>query len=862
VNGQRPSAALFLLDGVENNNALATGPLTPLPPEALQEYRISTSAFSAEYGKTSGTVANAVSRSGTSSWHGLVYGYWKPSGLLARGPTLSESEVQNTSEYQPGLFVGGPAYRKSIFTSVAVELFRFESQGPPTEFVLPTAEFVQRLPQGSLAAGWFLKFPPPSVPASSGLTANVTLAPPTTIKRDIVIPRLDYTPGGGTQRLSARVAWAGLHRPDFGYSPYPEFLQPLDLTTLSAAANWVVNRSAGQTQELRFGANHDRIAALRPHPEVPAMDITLSAPSAGGVVLPGSSVSYSFLNTNTSYEGGYSLTRIAGRHTAKVGLGVLARGISGFQEAYKAGSYTFDSFESFAADAPASAVLTVSRASPLLPVLPDFRRNYRTEEWYGFAQDSFRVTSHLTLSYGLRYDYFRPIRNTGPQPDLLLQLDGPGGLSAQIERAQFAASKQLFATDTNDFAGRLGVSWSPDSASRTVLRASYGQFYDRVFDNIWLTVGNNSYQHVVTALDPTPRNYSDPAAVLRSLPALPTPWDFPEVTWFPAKLATPLVHSGFAGVQRMFGGNLFAEVALLLSRGRELIATDRWNRQVSVPESPTNISGRFNPELPDIIARGNWGRSSYRGLSAMLRRTTNRGIWQVSYTVGRSNDNQSDPVAGEFFDLGFGGGPLSPNASFIRQFDSRADWGHSDYDQRHNLVFFGTHDLPGPLDRWRFSLLGAIRSGFPMTVTTSSFDDNLMHNPADIVNPNLIWSSREPVGGGVRLLNGDAFAQAPAGVVGNSGRNRLYGPGLFSLDVSLNRRFRARFLGEAGEISGRVDVFNVFNHANLNNPETRLDDPSFGIALPGREPRPNAFRLLGPGGETPRQVQLGVRFGF
>ena len=87
VNGQRPSASNYLLDGVENNNYLTTGPLTPIAPEAIQEYRVSVSNYSAQYGRTSGFIANAVTKAGTEQWHGVAYFYFRNAALDANSFT-------------------------------------------------------------------------------------------------------------------------------------------------------------------------------------------------------------------------------------------------------------------------------------------------------------------------------------------------------------------------------------------------------------------------------------------------------------------------------------------------------------------------------------------------------------------------------------------------------------------------------------------------------------------------------------------------------------------------------------------------------------------------------------------------------
>ena len=138
VNGQRTSASSFLLDGIENNNYLVTGPLTSITPEAIQEYRISTNNFSAEYGRTSGYLINAVTRSGVNQWHGIAYFNLKNEILNANDfqSNLRGLARPAAKEDQPGFWTGGPLGRKSLFLSVAFDALRSRGRGPNTPFLL------------------------------------------------------------------------------------------------------------------------------------------------------------------------------------------------------------------------------------------------------------------------------------------------------------------------------------------------------------------------------------------------------------------------------------------------------------------------------------------------------------------------------------------------------------------------------------------------------------------------------------------------------------------------------------------------------------------------------------------------------
>src|SRR6266852_3659157 len=147
INGQRPSSSNFMLDGLENNNYLVTGPLSPIAPEALEEYRVSTNNFSAEYGRTSGYLANAVTRSGGNQFHGIGYFYLKNDALNANGFQENLAGLPRTpvKENQIGFQAGGPIRKQSLFFSTAYEHLRSRSRQDASDFRLPTTAFRQQL---------------------------------------------------------------------------------------------------------------------------------------------------------------------------------------------------------------------------------------------------------------------------------------------------------------------------------------------------------------------------------------------------------------------------------------------------------------------------------------------------------------------------------------------------------------------------------------------------------------------------------------------------------------------------------------------------------------------------------------------
>jgi hypothetical protein len=287
----------------------------------------------------------------------------------------------------------------------------------------------------------------------------------------------------------------------------------------------------------------------------------------------------------------------------------------------------------------------------------------------------------------------------------------------------------------------------------------------------------------------------------------------------------------------------------------------------------------INPSLPpDLFYRASNGRARYDAFALTARYRAGRAQVHAAYTLGRAWDNQSDALAGDFFNLGFTrtGIPsaIVPLPSYTVQFDPAPDWGHADFDQRHNLVFYSLWELPAPAGSgtwaqlrrgWRVSQMAAFRSGLPFSVIASSRDGALIGPRADLVSPEEAFV-RTPYPGGVRLLNPDGFREPASGSYGNTSRNAFHGPGFWSVDFSLGRAFTPRALGEGRRIVVRADAFNLLNHANLNNPETFLPADSaaapFGVALYGRRDLGSGFPTLVPFDETGRQIQILLRLEF
>ncbi len=305
VNGQRATASNFLLDGIENNDALVTGPLNIVPPEAVQEYRISTNNFSAEFGRTTGYIANAVTRGGGSVWHGLLYYYMQNEALNANDFQRNRQGLPRgkAREIQPGFSIGGPLLKDKLFLALSAEYVQFTSKAAPAQFRLPTPQFFPIVnltpPVNSLALQLLQRFPAPSAPIDVNTGTEIaTVERPSELNRYLVLPRVDYLLKGGEHRIMARSVVASLNLPDFIWTPFKDFITPLHRKTIGIAVSGISMLRPNLTNEIRFGSNSDTLSFDRRYPEIPSL---VSFDFSSPLWLPGSSAFYGF-HSDSRYQ--------------------------------------------------------------------------------------------------------------------------------------------------------------------------------------------------------------------------------------------------------------------------------------------------------------------------------------------------------------------------------------------------------------------------------------------------------------------------------------------------------------------------------------------------------------------------------
>jgi hypothetical protein len=881
VHGQRPSASNYLLDGVENNDYLTTGPLATVAPEAVQEYRISTSNYSAEYGNTAGFVANAVTLSGGAAWHGTGYFNLQNTVLDANSFTNNLNGRSRTPDRQrqPGFEAGGPLRRNRLFEFAAVDWLRSRSTLNPVTLAIPTQTYIRSLPVDSVAKALFQQYAPPPVDGT-GASVAMTFNPPATVNRTTGIERLDYASPEGGERWMARLAVSSASRPDFIWSPYPAFVSGLRQTAANLAISSITTLRPNLLNEARLGISREGFAWSRAHADVPTL-LTQDAQN-NEVVLPGSLATSSYRNHDRGAEFGDNVQWSQGRHVLKAGFGALWRWLDANLDFAGEGIVHFANLDTFQAGQPSEYDLSLNRASLPDYRLPQFNRSYRYDQYSAFAQYSLKATSRLALDFGVRMEHPGAPVNTGAVKDALVAL-GPGDtLSASLPGALMVypgpGDERLYDNPGWNWAPRFGISYAPRTVGNTIFRASYGIFHDRPFDNVWLNLANNNFA-LGTVGQPATVNYmAGPAALLNSIGSFDTSSNIVMPTLFQPRIPVGYVQSFFGGVEQRWR-DLTLEANGSGALGRKLITTDQVNRDYSLP-SPDNADLRYNQTLPALLYRGSQGKSDYYALTLLARYRSRRAEFRAAYTWSHAIDNQSDPLAGDIFNLAVGGFSPASNDNtsgmFTRQFDDRSSRGNSDFDQRQNFVVSSIWWLPLPaasavgrklLGGWRISEAAAFRTGFPFSAYGVDQGDPsiaggglLQPDFAKLIDPANAYSG-PAIPGGKQILNPLAFVQ-PNGL-GNTSRNEFSGPGVFNVDLSLSRTFPVARLGESGRLTLRADAYNVLNHANLNTPiSVTLSSPGFGQALYGRVEQNTSFPSVTPFRETPRQVQLLLRIEF
>lgn len=498
------------------------------------------------------------------------------------------------------------------------------------------------------------------------------------------------------------------------------------------------------------------------------------------------------------------------------------------------------------------------QAGPTTPM-----RGYRSAQHEYFAQADWRVRPDLTLNLGMRYSILGVYGESNGTIANLYAVNASGNVVPDVHPFQFgrtanrmelvAGGRPFYQPDYNNFQPRIGIAWDLGARGRTVVRAAYGTYYDRVtqlqFTNI---VTNTPY-----ALSSNTANV--PFRLGATVPI--TAAANPAIALVNPELRNPLTQRWNVALERQIDSQTTVTVAYVGSRGSDLYGQTQIKGFGGVPQN-LRPDARFSTQL----MVDNLGDSRYRSLQVATRRRFAQGLdFTLAYTWARSRDTTSRDSFGTVPTLvnrgasaaaGFqgGGSQFAPRSL-------SADWGLSEFDVTHNLTFSHLYELPFGKNRlwggWTLSGLAVIRSGEPVNITRGidyNDDGDIAADRPQLLSGSLsdLYTRRSagrtqyliPQADALTRLNTPANVADPFAVIP---RNALRAPRVAYYDLAVGRRFRVR---EAVALNFEANFFNLFDQVIFAAPTSNLSSALFG----------QLTRTLP--GSNPRQIQFGVKLVF
>jgi hypothetical protein len=877
VHGQRDDANNFLLDGT-SDNSLEGNTLQARPNvDAVQEFKIQTSNFSAEFGRNSGSVVNVVTKSGTNSFSGSGWEFVRSDRFQAKN-FFSKTEPAPLKFNQFGATLGGPIRKNRTFFFGSYEGYR-ERRGQTRQTIVATAQeragdfsFLNKslidpdtglpfpgnqIPSDRIsdaAIRLLSLMPPPNIPGAGPRQNNFVSSPENQNDYDQFMARVDHSMGDWTLFYRHFLQDNSVFNPFQGASPAGYLGFPSTNNTRiqhgTGGANMVLSssllnevrvgfsRTSGGSSNLPllnpvdFGINY-----IRPQDAVGGLglpDITINGISGIGNSIQGPSVS-----TITEYEVSDVMTLVKGRHNIRMG-GTWRPGKEDIDNGFFTvgrfvfnGGYTGDSFADF----------LLGRASEFDYGKGRTRMVMVNQNWGAFVQDDWKLGNDLTLNLGLRYDYYSPITDSlGQTSTFIVNREATGAPQSGEAEVVLAGTHGLppngtYFPDKNNFQPRAGFSWNVTGDGTLAVRGGVGLFTNQLRNNLTLQqILSYPYYEQPVVRDTTLEN-----------PIRET--DIPIIGQLyvtDPRMVTPYAVAYNLDTQWEFMPNTILEVAYVGNRGYDLLQFREMNQPIYVAGQTTQANKdqfRPFPGFTSVLRSSNWGESTYNGLeSSVTRRFTDGLQFQISYVLSKSEDLSSRFHSG------------ATNRTYIMMpqdtNDLEAERAPSDFDARHRVVLSEVYELPfgpgkkwlesGPLaavfGRWTVASIWTFQSGFPYTVYDGSDSCLRAGNWTPSCRPNLVGDPNDGPRTAQEWFNTAAFERAPTGQSGNAPRNAIRGPGMINGDLSFIKRIA---FGENKVLELRVEGFNILDRANLGIPVTDLSSSSFGriqsTATPARE---------------------------
>jgi hypothetical protein len=914
----------FLLDGARNVNYIRgldnrRRDIIRPPLDALNEFTVDTSNFSAQYGASAGAVVNAITKGGTNQFHGSLYEFIQNDHANAINYFALTRPLLVQNQY--GASIGGPILHNKLFFFAAYEGIH-ERDEIVSSAVVPTAQ--QR-------AGNFAGLPniyDPTTTFGTGTTAtrmqfagNMITTPSTLGSMLINLYPLPNAGGNKYVRNAPEriTSYNGITRVDWQISPknsvFGRYAQSQIVTSNEAPLPAPASNPGTQTVPSKgIGAGYTRIFTT-----TVVNEFFFSWATTGGIsngiqprneIIPGSLDPAVFTGTPIFTVNGFTalgnqapccgnspINKTAGvfdfadnlswshaKHQFKFGGEFLWIRPTTFATSSGRATFTFDGVFT---QNPGSRATTGSSLADLLLGDADMlttgtvAQNQERGIAYGFyGTDQYQLTHDLTLTYGVRYEYTSPtIETQNRQANFVLD---PGPLYGQfIIAGDSRLPRTLIYPDRNNVAPRVGVAYKVPGVRDMSVRAAYGIFFSQdegtgvtnrltsnpPFFGYGATTISSNQLNPATGFQLTPT-----ASIARPAPIAPSSFTLvPSATAtlvsYPEHFKTAYVQQWNVSVQKLFGYGIMAELNFVGNHGSQLLGLGMGN-QPTVLNSTTVASRRplylTTPAITDAPVKtvGNWNASEYSGVSAKIeKRFSNSVSFTNSLTYGHAFDLQNPAL-----DLcdGCGAGDTLQN-----NYNRPQNYASSDSDVRFRYVLSGFFQSPtgrrylnsslagGILGGWGLSPVYIYQTGLPLTASMS-YD---AANAGNVTRPTQVCQNPNHGGAGTlgQWFNTACFVNTASYTFGNAGRNIIRAPGQNYLNLSAQRTFPLHLHGETS-LNLRADVFDVLNHPQFGQPNAVVGSATYGQIT--------STITAGAGTTTSnsipsqRQIQLAARFTF
>lgn len=896
ANGVRTTFNTYYLDGASDGALFDDGGNIIPNPDALQEFRLLTSNFDAEFGRSPGGVVNLITRSGTNHFHGLAYDYLRNNVLNAKN--YFNNEVTPLKQNQFGGNMGGPILKYKAFFFLSYEGLRIrtpaivssslitltaaEAKG---DFSAPNIKPTPVLPAGTNCGSAaqpvicsaaldpvvqnLLKYVPLEDPVT-GLVPEQTA--PANTNADQGLARVDY-------QLTAKHALSAMFftsrgtnvAPDFGGNQVLDFSGSqsyVDQTNSVVSDRWTVSPNALNSLNLFYSLNHTDAT--------PIFDTSWS--DWGSQIAQGSFLKDQPFFTITGYwgmglgqKGGDiniaqqsfgafdTFNWIRGNHTIKMGGSFVWNDLDQTGVANGSGTLAFTG----STTKNALADFLMGKANTFSQIDPAYPRVHQADPAL-FFQDDWKMTHRLTLDLGLRWEMYPPFRgqnDTGTfEPNVQSQRfpTAPLGLLASGDPG---VPDGVLHTSWERFAPRVGFAYDVFGNGRTALRGGYGVFYavnqetfaaNLVQQPFIFQITVNKTPNLVTPYAPSP----DPFPYVFN-PKNPTFTAGATMIGMPPnESSTPYVQEYNLTLEQQLSTNWGLQLAYVGSVSRKLYFLRDQNSPAYVPGAATSTPGlnarRPYEPTPSTYVFGQIGEedpagnASYNSLQATVTRRFDHGLSLLaSYVWSKAMDDVSADL------------PNGATSQLVNNNDVAYDYGLSNLDVPQRFVASYLWAAPNVrhwswlgrqvLSGWQFNGITTIQGGTPFNVTSgvdSNLDGNNIDRPDEVGEPALP-GGRSRAAKIKEFFNTAAFAPVPADVpYGNAQRNSALGPAYLDTDFS---GFKTFPVWEGGALQFRGEIFNLFNDVNLNAPVAIETSPQFG-------------KITGSG--SPRIVQFALRYSF